>query len=173
LSVSGALAPFFNGSNRGVCFAWSRGELRAIVMFDSNDDAQGDYRGVAVSTGSVRRRRWSAAEKAAVIRETLVPGARISDVARRWQVDPQQVYRWRHRDGVTHRAPIRRNDAAEPAFVPIITDAMPADAAAPATLATPVIEVRLAGAVVRVVSGLDDAQLTAVLRAVRASALCA
>jgi hypothetical protein len=38
-------------------------------------------------------------------------------------------------------------------------------------LARPVIEVRLAGAVVRVVSGLDDAQLTAVLRAVRASAL--
>jgi hypothetical protein len=33
------------------------------------------------------------------------------------------------------------------------------------------IEIRLAGAVVRVVSGMDDAaQLTAVLRAVRASA---
>jgi hypothetical protein len=48
---------------------------------------------------------------------------------------------------------------------------MPADAAAPAALATSVIEINLAGAVVRVVSGLDDAQLTAVLRAVRASAL--
>jgi hypothetical protein len=36
---------------------------------------------------------------------------------------------------------------------------------------TPVIEVRLARAVVRMVSGLeDDARLTAVLRAVRASA---
>jgi hypothetical protein len=43
--------------------------------------------------------------------------------------------------------------------------------AAPATLAASVIEVRLAGAVVRVVSGLDDAQLTPVLRAVRASVL--
>jgi transposase len=113
------------------------------------------------------------AEKAAIIRETLVPGARISDVARRWQVDPQQVYRWRHSEGVTHhRRPMRgRRPAAD--FVPIVTDAMPADAAAPATLAAPVIEVRLAGAVVRVVSGLDDTQLTAVLRAVRASALCA
>jgi hypothetical protein len=37
--------------------------------------------------------------------------------------------------------------------------------------ATPVIEVKLAGAIIRVVSELeDDAQLTAVLRAVRASA---
>ena len=53
-------------------------------MFDSNDDAQGDDWRIAVPSGSVRRRRRSAAEKTAVIRETLVPGARISDVARRW-----------------------------------------------------------------------------------------
>jgi transposase len=80
--------------------------------------------------------------------------------------------RWRHSEGVTHhRRPMRRSRPAAPAFVPIVTDAMPAEAAAPAMLATPVIEVRLAGAVVRVVSGLDDTQLTAVLRAVRASAL--
>ena len=141
-------------------------------MFDSNDDVQGNYRGVGASAGSVRRRRWSVAEKAAIIGETLVPGTRISDVARRWQVDTQQVYRWRHSEGVTHHCrPMRGRRAAAPDFVPIVTDAMPADAAAPATLAVPVIEVRLVGAVVRVVSGLDDTQLTAVLRAVRASAL--
>src|SRR5215217_2351898 len=140
-------------------------------MFDGNDDAKRDDGRVAVASGSVCRRRWSAAEKAAVIRETLVPGARVSDVAGRWQVDPQQVYRWRHNEGVTHRRTMCRSHAAEPAFVPIVTDAMPAGEAAPAALAASVIEVRLAGAVVRVVSGLDDAQLTAVLRAVRASAL--
>jgi transposase len=66
---------------------------------------------------------------------------------------------------------MRRSHAAEPAFVPIVTDAIPVGEAAPAASATPVIEVRLAGAVVRVVPGLDDAQLTVVLRAVRASAL--
>jgi transposase len=140
-------------------------------MFDGNEDAKQDDGRVAVPTGSVHRRRWLAAEKAAVIRETLMPGARVSDVARRWQVDPQQVYRWRHREGVTPRRTMRRSHAAEPAFVPIVTDARPAGEAAPAALAASVIEVRLAGAVVRVVSGLDDAQLTVVLRAVRASAL--
>jgi transposase len=125
-------------------------------MFDGNDNAQGDDRSVAVSTGSVRRRRWSAAEKAAVIRETLVPGVRISDVARRWQVDPQLVYRWRHSEGVTHhRRPMRGRQAAVPDFVPIITNAMPTGEAAPAALSNPVIEVRLAGAVVRVVPGTD------------------
>jgi transposase len=140
-------------------------------MSDGNDDAKRGDGCIAVPTGYVRRRRWSAAEKAVVIKETLVPGARVSDVARRWQVDPQQVYRWRHSKGVTHRRPMRRSCPVVPAFVPIVTDAMPAGEAAPAVLATPVIEVRLAGAVVRVVSGLDDAQLTVVLRAVRASAL--
>ena len=92
-------------------------------------------------------------------------------VARRWQVDPQQIYQWRHQDGVTHRRTMRRSHAAQPAFVPIVTEAMPAGETAPVALAGPVIEVRLADAVVRVVSGLDDAQLTAVLRAVRASVL--
>ena len=139
-------------------------------MLNDTDDATGDDGRVAVPSGSARRRRWSAAEKAAVVRETLVPGARVSEVARRWQVDAQQVYRWRNRDGVTHGRTMPRNDTAEPAFVPIVTDATPVEAP-PAVLASPVIEVRLAGAVVRVVSGLDDAQLTAVLRAVRASVL--
>ena len=92
-------------------------------------------------------------------------------MARRWQVDAQQVYRWRSRDGVTHGRPIRRNDTAEPAFVPIVTDAMPVGEVPPAVLARPVIEVRLAGAVVRVVAGLDNAHLTTVLRAIRASVL--
>jgi transposase len=140
-------------------------------MFDGNDDARCDDRRVAAVAGSIGRRRWSAAAKAAVIRETLVPGARISDVARRWQMDPQQVYRWRHSEGVTHhRGPKRRSRPTAPAFVPIVTDALPAGAAA-AALAALAIEVRLAGAVVRVVSGMDNTQLTAVLRAVRASAL--
>src|SRR5215213_799201 len=102
-------------------------------MFDGNDDATGDDGRVVVPSGSARRRRWSAAEKA-VVRETLVPGARVSDVARRWQVDAQQVYRWRNRDGVTHGRPIRRNEAAEPAFVPIVTDATSVGEAALAVL---------------------------------------
>jgi transposase len=138
-------------------------------MFDGNDDARCDDRRVAVVTGSGRR-RWLAADKAAVIRETLVPGARISDVARRWQMDPQQVYRWRHSEGVSARMATQRRHAPAPDFVPIMTDVTPVQRATPSS-AAPAIEVKLAGAVVRVASGLDDAaQLTAVLRAVRASA---
>jgi hypothetical protein len=55
------------------------------------------------------------------------------------------------------------------AFVPIVTEANPVTTDPHS--AAPVIEVSLAGAVVRITSGMDDAaQLTAVLRAIRASA---
>jgi transposase-like protein len=87
-------------------------------MLNDNDDTTGDDGRVAALSGSVRRRRWSAAEKAAVVKETLAPGARVSDVARRWQVDTQQVYRWRNRDGATHGKTMPRNDAAEPVSTP-------------------------------------------------------
>src|SRR3954452_21965010 len=109
------------------------------MMLYNGDDATGEAGHAAALSGSARRRRWSAAEKAAVVRETLVPGAGVSDVARRWQVDPQQVYRWRHREGVTPGRTMRRNEAAEPAFVPIVTDATSVGEAAPAVLVSPVI----------------------------------
>ena len=135
-------------------------------MDDVNDDAKGDYRRIEILTGPVRPRRWSAEEKARIVAETLAPGSRVSEVARRWQVCPQQVFAWRHaaRCGV---AVMPREPASQAAagFVPIITEATAAVAAAR------VIEVTLAGAVVRVGSGMDDTTLTAVFRAVRASAL--
>ncbi len=63
-------------------------------MFGLNDDAKGGYRRIDVLTGPGRRRRWSAEAKARVIVESLAPGARPSDVARRWQICPQQVFAW-------------------------------------------------------------------------------
>ena len=64
-------------------------------MFDVKDDAKGEYRRVEVLVGPGRRRRWSAEEKARVVEESLVPGARVSEGARRWQVCSQQVFGWR------------------------------------------------------------------------------
>jgi transposase len=144
-------------------------------MFDVNDDAKAEFRRVEVLTGPARRRRWSAEEKARIVEETLVPGARVSEVARRWQVCSQQVFGWRRAAfrGVTTVATTTTAEAPPPNFVPIMTDVTLPAPVQRATLPSmaPAIEVKLAGAVVRVASGMDDAaQLTAVLRAVRASA---
>ena len=145
-------------------------------MFDVNDDAKGGFRRVEVLTGPVRRRRWSTEEKARIVEETLAPGARVSEVARRWQVCSQQVFGWRRAlcRAVTTVATTTTAEAPPPDFVPITTDVTlpaPIQRTRLSSSAAPAIEVKLAGAVVRVASGMDDAaQLTAVLRAVRASA---
>jgi len=138
-------------------------------MFDVNDDAKGEYRRIEVLTGPGRRRRWSADQKARIVAEALVPGARVSEVARRWQICSQQVFGWRRtmRQDLASAA----GTTATPGFVPIVSDAIAAATVQRAASGPPGIEVELAGAVVRVSSGMEDAaQLTAVLRAVRASA---
>ena len=138
-------------------------------MFDVNDDAKSAFRRVEVLTGPGRRRRWSADEKARIVAETLVPGARVSEVARRWQICSQQVFGWRRT--MRQDLPNVAGTTAASSFVPIVSEAIPATTVPRAASTASGIEVKLAGAVVRVSSGMDDAaQLTAVLRAVRASA---
>jgi transposase len=140
-------------------------------MFDINDDAKSSYRRVEVLTGPGRRRHWSAEEKARAVAETLAPGARVSDVARRWQICPQQVHAGRRAMRSDVVTTVDNTSACSaPNFVPIITEAVPAAAAASPRLVATVVEIQLADAVVRVASGIDGALLTAVLRAVRASA---
>ena len=60
-----------------------------------NDDAKGSFRRIEVLTGPARRRRWSPEEKGRIVAETRQPGATVTEVARRWQVCPQQVWGWR------------------------------------------------------------------------------
>jgi transposase len=137
-------------------------------MDSVKDDAKGGgYRRIEVLTGPGRRRHWSDEAKARIVAETLEPGAVVSGVARRWQVSPQQVFDWRRQARV---GSAKAGTPAVPAFVPIV-----AETPAPASATTPVrpapsIEVKLAGAVLRVPPGTDMELLTAVLRAIWASA---
>ena len=48
-----------------------------------------------IGTGGGRRRRWSEQDKFRVLEEAAQPGARLSDVARRHDILPQQIRRWR------------------------------------------------------------------------------
>ena len=51
---------------------------------------------IEVLSGSERRRRWSAEEKRSIVAEAFAPGASVCAVARRWDVVPGQIYRWRN-----------------------------------------------------------------------------
>ena len=142
----------------------------------NNDDAKGGFRRVEVLTGAGRRRRWSAAEKGRIVAETLQPDTSVTEVARRWQVCPQQVWGWRREARTGQLVLPETACASAPAlrFVPIVADAAAANDTPSkphrTTKIVPAIEVHLAGAVVRVAAETDRAVLTEVLRAVRASA---
>ncbi|MFZ1088294.1 MAG: transposase [Xanthobacteraceae bacterium] len=49
-----------------------------------------------VLSGPERRRRWSAEQKRSIVAEAFAAGASVCEVARRFDVVPGQIYRWRH-----------------------------------------------------------------------------
>jgi transposase len=124
-------------------------------MVDVNDDAKGGrYRRVEVLTGPGRRRKWSDDDKARIVAETLEPGAVAAEVARRWQICPQQVFTWQRE--------MRAGAAARLDFVPIVPTtsmALPEPPTAPAS-SSPSIEVKVAGTVLRVTITRNCAGIT-------------
>ena len=50
---------------------------------------------VHVLTGPVRRRVWTAEQKRALVAAAFAPGAVVAEVARRADVNPSLIYRWR------------------------------------------------------------------------------
>ncbi len=56
---------------------------------------EGEYRRVEVITGQKRRRDWTAEEKAEILAATMVPGASVTEVARRFSIGPTLVWTWR------------------------------------------------------------------------------
>jgi transposase len=125
------------------------------------------------------RRRWSEAEKQAIVAEAERPGVNISAVARRHGIKPSLLFRWRRlaRDGEDRHSP--------PAFMPVTlalpAAETPAPEAIPEAESSPVpppaaaseapdahrIEIALGnGRVVRVGAGVDVNSLRRILDAV-------
>ena len=127
-------------------------------------------RRLEVFTGAGRRRPWSREDKARIVGEIARSGESVSAVARRHGLSPQQLFGWRRqlRDCLAGLS-----DTAGPGFVPAVVDAsQPRPAvgrqwsAAGADAA--VIEVEIAGAIVRVGRSADAKTIAAVLRALKA-----
>ena len=110
-------------------------------------------------TGTPRRRRWSAAEKAAIVAESQAPGAQTSEIALRYGLHRNQLYDWRREFGTAVGTAIAEADAQEPDFIPVVADAGSASAA---------IEIEIGSALVRVRAGVDSALLGKVLRLLKA-----
>ena len=119
-------------------------------------------RRLEVITGVGGRRVWPDADKGRIVAESFAAGANVSAVARRYGLRPQQVYAWRR----LARAGALALPAEEAlGFVPIV--AAESEAAAPRPAG--IVEVEMAGAVIRVAPGVDWRHLREVLRAVKAA----
>jgi transposase len=66
---------------------------------------------VEVLGGLERRRRWSQDDKARIVEETLAPGAKVTEVARRNGVAASVVFTWRRQ--------ARTAAQVEPRFAPV------------------------------------------------------
>jgi len=146
-----------------------------VSMLDHTLKPEG-VRRLEVITGTGRRRRFSADDKARVIEETLVPGAVVSEVARRHGLTPQQVFGWRRQ---ARRAAVARSDAEALQFVPAVVEApLPASAGRrrerkptrQMERTSGIIEVEIDGVTVRVGRGVEAKTVAAVLRALKAIA---
>ncbi len=116
--------------------------------------------------GPERRRRWTLEQKSVIVAEAFAPGAVTSWVARRHGVHPNQLYAWRRE---VREAMSGGRDS--PAFAPVVV--APAGAALPdrrSMESASMIEVEIAGAVVRVTRQSDLDLLIAVARALKAAA---
>jgi transposase len=118
-------------------------------------------RRVEVINGVERRRRWSREEKERITAESFVPGANVSDVARRHGMSLGLLHHWRRlaREASSAAA------GADTGFVPILPmeDSGPARPSAQGAM----IEIALGGARIRVHGQVDGAALRTVIAAVR------
>ena len=104
-----------------------------------------------------RHRAWPESLKREIVAATLLPGASVSRVARRYDVNANQVFAWRRR---------YRDVASEPAelrLLPVTVRPDHSEGRAPAR-ASEVIEIALAGGYrVRVGEGVQASTLRLVL----------
>jgi transposase len=126
------------------------------------------YRRVEVLTGTRRRRRWSAEEKARIVAESSARGVVARSVALRHGVHPNQLYAWRREFRVTEAT---AEAGFARGFVPVAVaeEAQQAPRRGAGRVAG-TIEIEVGGTVLRVAPGVEMDFLSAVLRAVSALA---
>ncbi len=136
-----------------------------------------EVRRLEVITGTGRRRHFPEDFKAAIVAETLVADAVVSEVARRHGLTPQQLFTWRRQ---ARQAVAVSAGAEGQQFVPAVVEAVgPGGLAAGrqrkkwtrrTDQSSGIIEVAIEGMTVRIGHGAEAKTVVAVLRALKAGA---
>ena len=133
---------------------------------------------VTVLSGPERRRRWTTAEKLRIVEESEAPGVVANDVARRYDIHPHQLHKWRQERRRGRLGPglgPQRASGSGAQFVPVAVSPAggrtpakhAAMAAEPASIGSPAagtIEMEFTnGSRMRVTGAVDAAMLAAAL----------
>ena len=138
------------------------------------DGSTDGYAGrIEVFEGRSGRRMRSEAERARIAAESLAPGAKVADIARRHGATRWQVYDWRRK--------LRSGDLAvpaealrEPTFAALVVEQpeqtpSPTDRTRGGGTRPSRIELVVDGVILRVRSDIDADQLSRMIRAIRAA----
>ncbi len=136
-----------------------------MFSFDPTLDPKlAPFRRLEVLTGVGGRRRWSWDDKARIVEESLAPGATVSEVARRHDIRPQQLFGWRRG--------MRIAEPAQMTFVPVLVETpekTPRARPMAARAGRGDIELEIGGVVVRVRRGAEAKTVAAVIKALKAT----
>lgn len=122
---------------------------------------------VEVIEGRGRRLR-SEEERARIAAESMMPGAKVADVARRHDVTRWQVYDWRRKLS-TGKLAVPALAMSEAPFAALVVETAPPPANAPVRKSGGRIELVVDGISIRIGADVDEARLSGVIRAVRAA----
>ena len=121
--------------------------------------------GLEIITGVERRRRWRDEDKLRILAETELPGANVSEVARRHDVSRGLLWQWRRQ---LRQGRFVLRGAMQPRFIPLQVDGPPPPETAAPIAGHSRIEIVLPdGTSLRVGSDVDAAALRRVLTALR------
>lgn len=103
------------------------------------------------------------AERARIVAESLLPGAQVSEVARKHGATHWQIYDWRRR--FRQRGMLVPCEASQSTFAPLVVEDALEERHVPAIK----LEIAIGDVVLRTDTAIDGEQLRRVIRAVRAS----
>ena len=130
-----------------------------VTTFESSFESNGNGRArpMEVIPAGRERRQWTPEAKARIIAESMAPRANVSDIARRNDILPQQLYAWRR------EARERMESADAPAFVPAMVEEPKAQGSGAE------IRINIKGMTIRIPEGVTADHIERVLLAVQVS----
>lgn len=128
--------------------------------------ANGSVSRLDVIAGPSGRRQRTEAERARIAAESLIPGVRVTDIARKHGTTRWQVYNWRKKLR-TGQLVVPEGVAGLPMFAELMVEG--GAAVEPQAGAASEVEIVVGDVVIRAGAGAGEGQLTRAIRAARAA----